>query len=50
MDYISVVLRVNGVLEENGPDNPKARNYTPHANLRRMKGTFMGFMRIFHGP
>jgi hypothetical protein len=50
MVCVSVVLRDNGVFEENGPTDPTERHFTPHFNCDVMKGSFVGCMGLFRLP
>jgi hypothetical protein len=45
IDYASIALRVNGVLEQDGPNNLKHR--TPHSKVDGVKASFTGCMGIF---
>jgi hypothetical protein len=47
MGNFNVAPRVNGVFEENEPNNPMARNCTPQFNSERVKESSMGSMGIF---
>jgi hypothetical protein len=47
MGNFDVALRVNGVFEESGPNNRKARYCIPQSNTDRVKESFMVSMGIF---